>query len=146
MPAGKLPYFALPVFNFFDGQLSCYYQGGYYSYTQRHAEVPRLTALQQEALDMFAALAGSDALRMDLQLQPGDMQLLHNHTMVHTRTAFEDHDEAARKRHLLRLWVAPHDARALPPVMAEAYGGSLTAGARGGVVVDGTRLQVAFEP
>lgn len=90
VPAGTLPYYSIPVFNFFAGNLSVYYQGGYYEYTQRHAEVPRLTAEQQEAIDMFAALAGSDELRLDVQLRPGDMQLLHNHTMVHTRSAFVD--------------------------------------------------------
>lgn len=38
------------------------------------------------------------------------------------------------------------DARPLPLVMAEAYGGSLEPGARGGVVVPGTTLHVAFDP
>ena len=42
-----------------------------------------------------------------MELQPGDIQLVHNHTILHDRTAFEDYPEPERKRHLLRLWLAP---------------------------------------
>jgi hypothetical protein len=58
----------------------------------------------------------------------------HNHTLLHDRTAFDDWPEPGRKRHLLRLWLAPDDARPLPPVFAERYG-SVIPGARGGVAV-----------
>jgi hypothetical protein len=37
---------------------------------------------------------------------PGDIQLLSNHTIVHGRTGFEDHEDARAKRHLLRLWLS----------------------------------------
>jgi hypothetical protein len=59
---------------------------------------------------------------------------VHNHSLLHDRTAFEDFAEAARRRHLLRLWLAPDSARPLPPVFAERYG-SVVAGARGGVAL-----------
>ena len=36
----------------------------------------------------------------------GDVQLLNNHQIVHSRTAFVDHDEPERRRHLLRLWLS----------------------------------------
>ena len=45
-------------------------------------------------------------LRLDMEFMPGDMQFLHNHTILHARTAFEDWPEPERKRHLLRLWLA----------------------------------------
>jgi hypothetical protein len=73
-----------------------------------------------------------------MELQSGDLQLVHNHTLLHDRTAFEDWPEPERKRHLLRLWLAPAEARPLPPVFAERYG-TLTPGDRGGVIVKGTR-------
>jgi len=50
--------------------------------------VPRLTALQKEALAVFAALASSDELRMESLLQPGDIQLLNNVTQQHQRSSF----------------------------------------------------------
>lgn len=52
---------------------------------------------QVEAIRMYNALALSDKLRLDLLLQPGDIQLLSNHTQLHTRSAFTDH-EASRRR------------------------------------------------
>ena len=42
-------------------------------------------------LQAFAALAESDELRLDLELQPGDIQLLNNMEMLHSRSAFRDH-------------------------------------------------------
>src|SRR5207302_7463896 len=87
---------------------------------------------QTEALDLFDALCDDPGLRMSMEFRPGDVQLVHNHTLLHDRTAFEDWPEAERKRHLLRLWLAPPEARPLPPVFARRYG-SLTPGDRGGV-------------
>ena len=50
-----------------------------------------MTEKQFEALRLYNALALSDKLRLDLMLQPGDLQLLSNHTQVHTRSAYVDH-------------------------------------------------------
>ena len=79
-----------------------------------------------------------------MELEPGDIQLVHNHTILHDRTAFEDFPEPERKRHLLRLWLAPSTARRLPEVYAERFG-SITPGDRGGVTVRGSRPTVTFE-
>ena len=73
-----------------------------------------------EALDMFDDLANDAELRLDMELRPGDMQFLHNHTCLHDRTAFVDWPEPERKRHLLRLWLAAPGARPLPPIYAAA--------------------------
>ena len=61
------------------------------------------------------------------------------------RTAFEDWREPERRRHLLRLWLAPEKARPLPPVFAERYG-SVVPGQRGGIEVPGTRYTIPWEP
>ena len=50
-----------------------------------------MTEKQFAALRLYNALALSDKLRLDLMLQPGDLQLLSNHTQVHTRSAYVDH-------------------------------------------------------
>jgi TfdA family taurine catabolism dioxygenase TauD len=76
---------------------------------------------------------------------PGDIQFLHNHTILHARTGYEDWPEAERKRHLLRLWLAPRRARELPPVFAECYGG-IVPGDRGGIICPGTQLQAPLTP
>ncbi len=69
-----------------------------------------------------------------MEFQSGDIQIVHNHTILHDRTAFDDWPDAERKRHLLRLWLAPTNARPLPPVYAERFG-SVVPGDRGGVVI-----------
>ena len=132
VPAGEKPYFTIPVFNWFDGHMSAIYQRQYIASAQRFADAPRLTPAHLAALDLFDQLANDPTLHFLMSLEPGDMQLVHNHTLLHDRTAFTDWPEPTRKRHLLRLWLAPPDARALPPVFAQRYG-SVQPGARGGV-------------
>ena len=41
-----------------------------------------------------------------MDLEPGDIQWLSNHTVMHARTEYEDWPEPQRKRHLLRLWLS----------------------------------------
>ena len=54
-------------------------------------QVPRLSDKQKEALRLYNALALSHKLRLGLMLAPGDIQLLSNHTQLHTRSAYIDH-------------------------------------------------------
>ena len=134
------PYFTIPIFNWHAGLLSIIYQRQYIESARRFSEVPPLTDQQIEALDLFDALANDPELHFEMELRPGDVQLVHNHTLLHDRTAFEDWPEPERKRHLLRLWLAPRVARPLPPVFAERYG-SITPGDRGGVMASSARLR-----
>ena len=76
---------------------------------------------------MFDALAEDPALNMQMSFQPGDMQWVHNHTMLHDRTSFEDWPEPERRRHLLRLWLAAPGARPFPQSMPSASARSMSA-------------------
>ena len=144
IPEGQKPFFCIPVFNWYAGLLSTIYQRSYIESARRFPEVPPLTLEQIEALDLFDQLANDPALSFQMELQTGDVQLVHNHTLLHDRTAFEDWPEPERKRHLLRLWLAPEKARPLPPVFAERYG-SVLPGQRGGIVVLGMRYTIPWE-
>ncbi|MFN0109351.1 MAG: TauD/TfdA family dioxygenase [Blastocatellia bacterium] len=139
IPEGAKPYFSIPVFNWHAGLLSAIYQRQYIESARRFAEVPSLTPRQIEALDLFDSLANDPAIHLNMEFRRGDVQLVHNHTLLHDRTAFEDWPEPERRRHLLRLWLAMPEARPLPPVFAERYG-SITPGNRGGVIVKDTQL------
>ena len=134
---GQKPYFQIPVFSWHAGLLSTIYQRKYIDSARRFLDAP-LSPQQIESLDLFDALAEDPALNLAMEFLPGDVQLVHNHTLLHDRTAFEDWPEPGRKRHLLRLWLAPPEARPLPPVFAERLG-STTPGDRGGVTVKGAR-------
>lgn len=144
VPEGGKPYFNIPVFNYHDGLVSTIYQRQYIESARRFPGVAPLTHSHIEALDLFDELANDPKLNLMMELQPGDIQLVHNHTILHDRTAFEDYPEPERKRHLLRLWLAPRSARPLPEVYAERFG-SITPGDRGGVVVPGSKPVIPFE-
>jgi hypothetical protein len=145
VPQGKKPWFEIPLFNDHQGYLSAIYAPHYVRSAQRFADARRLTAEDMEALEMFDRLAEDAELRLDMEFLPGDMQFVHNHTILHDRTAFEDWPEPERKRHLLRLWLAAPGARPLPPVYAERYG-SIEVGDRGGIICPETRLHAPLEP
>ena len=133
---GTRPYFVAPVLNWFAGELSVLYQRRYIESARRFPEVPPLTPRQVAALDAFEELLDGPALHLQMKLEPGDIQLIHNLQLIHDRTAFQDGRGPHLKRHLLRLWLSPPDGRALPQCFAERYG-SVEAGRRGGVVLPG---------
>src|SRR5918993_743464 len=122
VPEGCKPYFTIPVFNYHDGLVSAIYQRQYIESARRFPGVAPLSPVQIQALDLLDELANHPKLNLMMELQPGDIQLVHNHTILHDRTAFEDYPEPERKRHLLRLWLAPPGARSLPDVFAERFG------------------------
>jgi hypothetical protein len=144
VPHGAKPYFEIPVFNWFAGRLSAIYQRQYINSAQRFVDAPRLSARQLQALDLLDALANDPALHFMMDLQAGDMQFVHNHTLLHDRTAYDDWPEPERQRHLLRLWLAPATARPLPPVFAQRYG-SVVSGYRGGVPSADGRLSAGLD-
>jgi Taurine catabolism dioxygenase TauD, TfdA family len=145
VPPGKQPFYEAPVFNEHNGYLSVLYSRLHIGSAQRFPEARRLTPEDYEALDMLAGLAGDPELRLDMTFMPGDIQFLHNHTILHARSEYEDWPEIERKRHLLRLWLAPPNARPLPPVFAECYG-DITIGDRGGIICEGTMLHAPLVP
>lgn len=144
VPQRSKPYFNIPVFNYHVGLVSAIYQRQYIESARRFPGVAPLTALQIEALDLLDQLANDPKLNLMMKFEPGDIQLVHNHTILHDRTAFEDFPEPERKRHLLRLWLAPTSARILPEVYAERFG-SVTPGDRGGVTVAGAKPALLLE-
>jgi len=141
---GERPYFTIPVFNWFEGHFAAIYQRQYIESARRFEEVAPLTAKQRAALDMLDSCANDPAFHVEIDFHPGDIQLVNNHVLLHDRTAFEDWPEPARRRHLLRLWLAPQAAQPLPPIFAERFG-STTPGARGGVSVPRAKWNVPLD-
>jgi alpha-ketoglutarate-dependent taurine dioxygenase len=64
-----------------------------------------LTAAQVAALDVLDEFLNRRELRAEFDLKPGDMYFINNRWTFHNRTAFEDHPEPERRRHLVRLWL-----------------------------------------
>lgn len=141
VPEGKGPWYDLPVFNWMDDRLAINFLRRHIDMSQALPSAPRMSATLVEALDMVDTLANDPALHLGMEFEPGDVQLLHNHQILHSRTVYEDWPEYERRRYLLRLWLAPDNGIALPPAFAERYG-SVAVGDRGGVSVPGIELQV----
>lgn len=146
VPPGMLPWFELPVFNWHAGELSTIFSGQYIRSAQTNfPQARRLTEAERDALDLLAKLSNDPELNLTFEFRPGDMQFVHNHQILHSRTDFEDWPERERRRHLLRLWLAPAGARDLPPAFAQRYG-SIVPGDRGGIITPKTRLSFVLEP
>ena len=145
VPEGMLPWFDMPVFHWYDGRLTGIYVRHYIDSAQAlFPQAKRLTPAHREALDLLDSLTNDPAIHLSMQFEPGDMQFLHNHQILHSRTDFENWPEPERHRHLLRLWLCPEHGRPLPPVFAPRYG-SVTPGDRGGIVVPGMRPNVPLD-
>jgi hypothetical protein len=114
-------YYATPVFMEHRGRLFSRFNPGYVYSAQRHAETPRLSAPQIEAMDFFSRLCASEPFRLIMELEPGDLQLLNNNVIVHARSAYHDDPEVARKRHLLRLWLFTSEIEDIPVPMRDRY-------------------------
>lgn len=119
---GMKPYFTMPVFSYCDDRLFVCYIKPFIETAQRFEGVPPLTERQKEALQMVRDLAESPKLRLDIGFEPGDVQFVNNMTTLHSRTEYEDYDEPAEKRHLLRLWLSVPDGPKLPGAFYERYG------------------------
>jgi hypothetical protein len=109
---GDEPWIKQPVFFFADGYLSAVGVGAAIDKALGLPGVPPLTAAQKEAIELYRATAEECAV--DIDFQPGDIQLLNNFVTLHTRREYEDWPEDFRKRHLMRLWLLDPDARPLP--------------------------------
>lgn len=144
VPPGELPYMEIPPLSWHDGKLTVFYHRQYIDSAQRFDGALRLTPDHVAALDMFDALANDEAMHFSMQLQPGDMQFVYNHALLHDRTGFTDWPDAAKRRHLLRLWLSIPGDRRLPDSFRQRYG-SIEPGDRGGIITERTRLHAPID-
>ena len=105
---GEDPFFSLPVIFDIDGAPRIFFIGWYIRDAQRHEQAPRLTAEQLQALELLEGIANDPSFYLQMEFQPGDIQLLNNAKILHAREAYVDYDDPAERRHLLRLWLTAH--------------------------------------
>jgi hypothetical protein len=109
----------VPLCRHADGRLRTFFHSDYFRSVARHEGLARPTEEELEVLDLYEEIAGSQELRLDMQLEPGDVQWLSNHVVIHGRTAYReardarDHGGPGRERHLLRLWLSLRPSGAL---------------------------------
>jgi hypothetical protein len=103
---GGKPYYMRSVFTEHNGRLFNFFVPQYIKASQRHAEAPRLTNLQREAIDTVSEMARDPDYNVYMDLPPGSMQFINNYHVLHGRMAYEDDVANGYKRHLKRLWLA----------------------------------------
>jgi len=103
-----------PIFSYFNGKLSCRYLRQYIELGHDIMNLP-LSSVEIEALDIFDSIIHDNDLRLDMMLEPGDLQFANNYAVLHSRTEFEDFDDIEQHRKLLRLWLKMPNARKLAP-------------------------------
>lgn len=100
----------IPVFSFRDGYLSVNYLRSYMEMAAEELQQP-LNAVQTEALDLVDAIARDESFALKFITNPGEAVFFNNLTVLHNRSAFEDSENPAEKRHFLRLWLVAHEPR-----------------------------------
>lgn len=101
-----------PIFSYFEGKLACRYLRAYIELGHERRNIP-LSQVQIDALNLFDQISHDATLKLDMMLEPGDMQFCNNYCVMHSRNAFEDYDDLAERRKLLRLWLKMPNARKL---------------------------------
>jgi len=129
----EAPFYPNPVYDVAEGVLCSKWNRNRVRSAQAMDGVPRLTAQQQEALDLLDDILRRPDVMHSMYLRPGDMQVLNNHVTLHSRTEFEDHDDPTLKRCLFRLWLSPPDWPTLPESWRPAYRAVEAATVRGGI-------------
>lgn len=110
---GGVQYLPIRPCSFDSGALRTFYHTDYFRSAVGFSGEPMLSAEDRNVLDLYNQIADSPDMILDMALEPGDVQLLSNHTVLHARTDYEDHPEPERKRHLLRLWISLPTRRSL---------------------------------
>jgi alpha-ketoglutarate-dependent taurine dioxygenase len=100
---GESPTIFAPVFSCDDALAIRFFR---FNLVKGHetAGVP-LAPADLEAVEALESVCRRPELAIGFDMQRGDMQFVNNRTVLHSRTAFEDHAEPERRRHLVRLWM-----------------------------------------
>lgn len=111
----------IPVFSECDSVLSCNFNSKTVEMGAAKLGVP-LARRERKALDAMLALAIHQNFAAEMRLEVGDLQLVNNYAVLHSRTGWKDPpDEPTRKRLMLRLWLKSFAARPLAPNFAGGY-------------------------
>jgi alpha-ketoglutarate-dependent taurine dioxygenase len=107
----------IPVFCFRDGLLHCMYNRKPIEWCER--EGLTLDPTQREALDYLDAVLDRPELQLRTDLEVGDLQLVDNFKVLHSRTQYED--RPPQQRHLLRIWLERPASRRSGATLLDLY-------------------------
>ncbi|AEA81285.1 hypothetical protein SAR11G3_00810 [Candidatus Pelagibacter sp. IMCC9063] len=118
----------IPVFSYYGGKMCSRFNK---SQIELGAEKKSggLDSPSKEAVEYVQFLTVQEDFHLKMMLEEGDIQVLNNRVIYHTRTKVLDHEDPSKKRLLYRVWLnAPQ-----PRPMAPEFANQLNTGERGGV-------------
>ncbi len=126
-------FYRQPLFDFEDGRLFAKWNRNRVRTAQELAGVPKLTEVQHTCINLLDEILRRPNILATMWLEPGDIQFINNHVILHSRTEFEDFKEPERKRLLYRLWIAPPDSVLLPNTWRDYFRDVEAGSVRGGI-------------
>ena len=128
------PFYSLPFFEEEKGNLFCNWNRNRVQSAQNIEGVPELSKLQKETMDFLDEILTRPELMYTMYLEPGDMQIINNYRMFHSRTGYLDYENDLKKRCLYRLWLSPPDSIKLPESWKDFYRSVEPSMVRGGII------------
>jgi alpha-ketoglutarate-dependent taurine dioxygenase len=130
---GEHSWFTMPIFELIDGRFVSRYIRRFIESASRFPDAPRLTQEQLAALEAIDRVLSYPGVALELDFRPGDLQLLNNATIWHSRTSYQDSADPTQKRLLIRLWISPPNSRKLGNSFLTLYGDVRAGAVRGGI-------------
>jgi hypothetical protein len=101
---GAFTTYRMPVYSVKDATVSCRILRNTIENARKMGHA-KYSELETAALEYMDSLTNDEDMRLDMELEQGDLQFINNYTTLHARTAFEDFPEPEKKRHMVRLWL-----------------------------------------
>jgi len=127
------PYYGQPLFDMAEGHMFGKWNRNRVRTAQDIEGVPQLTDVQKECTDLLDDILRRPEVMFTMWLEPGDLQIMNNHVMLHSRTPFEDFEEEGRQRLLYRLWLATPNSLRLPESWGDYFRSIEPGTVRGGI-------------
>lgn len=106
-PPDQLGYYWFHAFSYFEGRVTTrWLPRTLINFQEQVPELPRMSDRLREALIFAGEVAEREGMAFDMHFRRGDIQYLSDGQIWHARTAFEDDEDPALRRHLLRVWLS----------------------------------------
>ncbi|MCH2183505.1 MAG: TauD/TfdA family dioxygenase [Mariniblastus sp.] len=129
----QMPYTQQPIFSIYQGYFAANFLRVLIERAHANPDLPDLTPRQRQALDCLESIAARPEMHYTFRQESGDILLLNNWVTLHRRTEFEDFEDPALGRHILRAWLSMPNSRPIDPLFAGNYGQTKAGAIRGGM-------------
>lgn len=126
-------YYGQPLFDTADGRTFSKWNRNRVQSAQKIEGVPELSARQRETMEALDEILQRPGVMFTMYVEPGDLQIMNNNVVLHSRTEFVDFEEPEKQRLLCRLWLSPPDAVRLPDTWRPFYRSVEPGAVRGGI-------------